>query len=387
MQKAGIYIHIPFCLSKCRYCGFNSVPLESAAALEAYCHALVEEIRAWSPATPALSTLYFGGGTPSILSPAQVRTILDAIAARTTFGPDSELTIEANPETLDAAKLSALRDLGCNRLSIGVQSFDDGLLRLMGRPHDARQAVLAFEGARHAGFDNIGVDLIFGLPGQTQRQWQGDLEAALRLQPEHVSLYSLTYEGNSEFTRRKAQGTLTPCDEDAEAGMYLAAIERMTNTGYVHYEVSNFARPGRESRHNLNYWRCGDYRGFGAGAHSHAAGRRWGNEADPMTYIRKIGAGTDPVTFEEQLNREQQMFEAVFLGLRMVHGIAVHEFTQQWDCPPLDYLPRVWDGLKGRGLIDISGSNIKLTAKGLLLADSVLAELAPENPNHREYGE
>jgi oxygen-independent coproporphyrinogen-3 oxidase len=251
----SVYVHIPFCLSKCRYCGFNSVPLADYAVFESYCGALIGEIRGWTPAVDQLSTLYLGGGTPSLLSAAQLRMILGTITAKAALAPGAELTVEANPETLDAAKLAALRDLGCNRLSIGVQSFDDGLLRLMGRPHDARQAVRAFEGARHAGFDNIGVDLIFGLPGQTRQQWEGDLEAALRLQPEHVSLYSLTYEKNSEFGILKSEGKIHPVAEDLETEMYLAAIERMVAAGYAHYEVSNFARPGRESRHNLNYCR------------------------------------------------------------------------------------------------------------------------------------
>jgi oxygen-independent coproporphyrinogen-3 oxidase len=374
----SVYVHIPFCLSKCSYCGFNSIPLSDAATLESYCEALIAEVNAWSPAANQLATLYFGGGTPSILSRAQLRRIVDAIAAKAALAPGAELTIEANPETLDATKLSALRGAGCNRLSIGVQSFDDGLLRLMGRPHDAAQAARAFEDARRAGFDNIGVDLIFALPGQTLRQWQRDLDAALKLSPEHVSLYGLAYEGNSGFARQRSRGTITPCDEDAETEMYLAAISDMTAAGYAHYEVSNFARPGRESRHNLNYWRCGDYRGFGAGAHSHVAGRRWGNDADPLAYIGRINAGASPVTFEEQLGRAQRMYEAIFLGLRLVRGIALADFQRQWGASPLAYLPQVWDSLQQQGLADISDSNVTLTGKGLLLADSVLARLAPE---------
>lgn len=387
-----IYIHVPFCRSKCRYCGFNSVPVGDISILETYTDCLVSEIlnSKTCPETDErarlsngfeirnMSTAYFGGGTPSILSLAQTGRILAAMGGGSAVDPVAELTIEANPETLSDEKLNGLRGLGFNRLSLGVQSFDGSLLQLMGRPHKADQAVSAYSRARAAGFANIGLDLIFALPGQTLPQWEADLARAAALGPEHVSLYSLTYEKNSEFGIQKAAGKLVPADEDLETDMYLAAIAAMKAAGYEHYEVSNFAKAGFRSRHNLNYWRCGDYLGFGAGAHSHAGGKRWANVADPGEYVKRGERGESVRGFEETLTRDQQLFEAVFLGLRMVEGIDTAAFAAQWGASPLAYMPRVWEDLKRKGLLTVAGGSVRLTERGLLLSDSVLAKLAPE---------
>jgi oxygen-independent coproporphyrinogen-3 oxidase len=232
--------------------------------------------------------------------------------------------------------------------------------------------------ARAAGFANIGLDLIFALPGQTLRQWKSDLDRAIALRPEHISLYSLTYEKSSEFGILKTEGTLIAANEDLEADMYLAAIAAMKAAGYEHYEVSNFAKAGFRSRHNLNYWRCGDYLGFGAGAHSHAGNRRWANHTVPKDYIAASQAGRSLAGFEETLTRDQQLFESVFLGLRMVEGIDIAAYKEQWGVSPLARLPLVWEELERNGLLAVTEGNVRLSERGLLLSDSVLAKLAPE---------
>ena len=369
------YIHIPFCLAKCRYCGFNSAPAPDPGTAERYCQALRREIQISQPACQRLRTIYFGGGTPTILSTSQLTGLMDLFRER--LEPDCEATIEANPETVDAAKLCRLRESGIDRLSLGVQSFDDDLLRMLGRVHDSERARAAFAQARTAGFGNIGLDLIFGLPGQTQGQWLQDLEAAVDMGPDHISTYSLTYEPGTEFTSMRKSGSLKPCDEGLEADMYLAGIEKMSAAGYEHYEVSNFARPGFRSRHNLNYWICGDYLGFGAGAHSHVGGRRWENAKGFKDYTERVEKGESIVKFEEELTRDQQLFEAIFLGLRMVAGIDAVDFHRRWGASPDEYRPEAWKKYKEAQFLTNDNGRFALTGKGLLLADSILSDFAP----------
>jgi len=374
----SVYIHIPFCLAKCGYCGFNSRPLVSESEAGAYCQILIKEIENCKLETGELKTVYFGGGTPSLLSATQLSEILGAVQEKFgPFGDDCETTIEANPGTVDIYKLSDLREAGYNRLSLGVQSFDPDLLKLMGRRHTSEQAIAAFRDARQAGFKNISLDLIFALPGQALSGWEDDLKKALELGPEHISLYSLTYEPETEFTRQKEQGRLTPASEDLEEEMYLAAIETMGSAGYAHYEVSNFARKDFKSRHNLNYWMGGDYLGFGAGAHSHLDGKRWSNQKDPDEYIAALNKGNNPAEMEENLTRDQQIFEAIFLGLRMVEGITVEEFKNKWGMAPAKYMPQVWRKLEENYYLEKEGGRVRLNIEGLLLSDTILADFAP----------
>jgi oxygen-independent coproporphyrinogen-3 oxidase len=374
----SVYIHIPFCLTKCGYCGFNSRPPASDNEAGAYCQILIKEIENCKPGNSELKTVYFGGGTPSLLSAIQLADILKAIKKKFgSFGDDCEVTIEANPGTVDIYKLSDLRQAGFNRLSLGVQSFDPDLLKLMGRRHTAEQALAAFRDARQAGFRNISLDLIFALPGQSLENWEADLARALELGPEHISLYSLTYEPDTEFTRQKEQGRLTPASEELEEEMYLAAIEAMGSAGYAHYEVSNFARKGFRSRHNLNYWMGGDYLGFGAGAHSHLEGKRWSNFKDSDKYLAALAKGNSPAEMEEELTREQRIFETIFLGLRMTEGIAVGEFEKKWGMAPTKYMPKVWRKLEENYYLEKEGGRVRLNIEGLLLSDTILADFAP----------
>jgi oxygen-independent coproporphyrinogen-3 oxidase len=374
---SSAYIHVPFCLSKCRYCGFNSAPSPGTEEIERYCRALEKEIRDPESEIRDLETVYFGGGTPTVLSAGQMEYLISALAKRASFDRGAEATIEANPETVDLEKLRTLRALGFNRLSLGVQSFDDNALRFLGRAHDSRRAMEAFEQARRAGFDNIGTDLIHGIPGQSLAQWENDIRKTTDLCPEHVSAYSLTFEPGTEFSARRAAGAISPCDEDLEADMFLTAREMLAGAGYEHYEVSNYAKPGFRSRHNLNYWHCGDYLGFGAGAHSHLGGRRWANAEPYAEYSDKIEKGGKAIAFVETLTREQRLFEAVFLGLRMPEGIDAIEFRSSWGLGPLAYKPEAWNSLASEGLLLVEQGNPRLTDKGMLIADSCLARFAP----------
>lgn len=373
----SIYIHIPFCLSKCRYCGFNSVPLADRAEAERYCRAIDLEIENTEIPIPQIETLYLGGGTPTAIAVVLIDGILSKLAKRSGFGAAAEITIEANPETLDAEKLTALRSLGFNRLSLGVQSFDDRLLELLGRPHDSRQAISAYERARGVGFQNIGLDLIYGLPGQSLIQWQRDLKIAADLGPEHISAYSLTYEPGTEFVLWRSQGRIEPCSEDLEAEMFVLGHEHLAAFGYEHYEVSNYARPGYRSRHNLNYWRCGDYLGFGAGASSHHQGRRWTNVSHWRQYVTRMESHQSPISSLEELDPKQRIFEAIFLGLRMFAGIAISEFEARWGRHPKEYQPEAWERLEKDGYLKTENGRLYLTLQGMMIADLLLSNLAP----------
>jgi oxygen-independent coproporphyrinogen-3 oxidase len=368
-----VYIHIPFCLAKCHYCGFNSKPLEKPAELDDYFRALSQEIGNHREELKNIKTIYFGGGTPTI---APVRLIEKALNQLRPCASKAELTIEANPGTVTLEKLKVLRQMGFNRLSLGVQSFNDDLLKQIGRVHTARQAVQAFELGAKAGFDNISLDLIYALPGQSLSDWKQDLGKALALGHRHLSLYSLTYEKNTEFRRQKAAGRIMPCDEETEAEMYLEAVARLERAGLKRYEVSNFAHRGFCSEHNINYWQAGDYLGFGAGAHSHGGRRRWSNIKNARLYARAVNQGRSPAAFRETLSPEQQRFEALFLGLRMTGGIDLKRYGLKFGTSPLEHKPQVWQQWKKQGWAEWNEKSLRLTAKGLLLADGLAVELA-----------
>jgi oxygen-independent coproporphyrinogen-3 oxidase len=369
----SVYIHIPFCLAKCHYCGFNSQPLEQPAGLKKYFRALAREIAGRRTEIKDIKTIYFGGGTPTIASAALIGKVLKELRS---WPADAELTIEANPGTVTLEKLKALREMGFNRLSLGVQSFNDDRLKQIGRVHTARQAVKAFELGAKAGFANISLDLIYALPGQSLGDWKKDLAKALSLEPRHLSLYSMTYEENTEFRRQKAEGRIIPCGEELEAEMYLEAVDRLDRAGLKRYEISNFARKGYCSRHNINYWRAGDYLGFGAGAHSHRGGKRWSNVKNSERYVRSINNGKSPAGFRETISPEQQRFEALFLGLRMAAGIEIKSYQRRFGRSPLEHKPQVWLRWKERGWAEWDGRNLRLTPQGLLLADGLAVELA-----------
>lgn len=388
-DSLGLYIHIPFCRARCGYCDFNSY-----AGLDhlipAYVNALAAEIRARAdalPARPPVATVYFGGGTPSLLRPGQVTSTLDACRSSFAVGANAEITLEANPGTVNLPSLKALLDAGVTRLSLGVQSFDDAELRLLGRIHDSAQAVQAFKLARRAGCHNVNLDLIYGLPGQSVPAWRQNLCRALELEPDHLSLYALTVEEDTALGRDIAAGRTAPPDPDVAADMYLLAEEGLQDAGYRHYEISNWARPGKLCRHNLGYWMNRPYLGFGAGAHSWYGARRFSNVASPEQYRDMIHRAEryDPPAWMgkavgacESIDEEMLRAETVILGLRLVDGVNTREFAGRFGVSLDSLYARQIGEMAGAGLVEHHEGCLRLTARGRLLGNEVFQRFLPE---------
>lgn len=348
-----MYVHVPFCRKRCPYCAF--VLIESDGSLhERFVERLCREIHAAKYGEVA--TLFFGGGTPSLLTPSQIGRIV-----RTVGGSPTEVTLEANPETpLD---VRGYRAAGINRLSLGVQALDDRELRDLGREHTVAEAERTYAEARE-GFENISIDIIFGLPGQ---DFGRTLTRLLEWDPPHISLYGLTYEPGTDFTR-----TRTPIAQEAEAEMYTLAIDRITAAGYRHYELSNFAKPGFESAHNIGYWEGRPYLGFGPGAHSYVPPRRWANLSNVRMYLES----EDPVMTVEELTEPQRMLERVFLGLRQEQGVDLLAFQEEFGVGLLTrFRPQVAE-LQALGVVEIADGRFRLTRKGKLVADDVIGKFA-----------
>lgn len=383
----SLYIHLPYCVRKCAYCDFNTYAQSSFPEGE-YAAALLREIR-FAASRPAwqgrkVSTLFFGGGTPSLFSPETIGSLVDSVERLFGFTERPEITLEANPGTLEGGgveKLRGFRDTGVNRLSFGVQSFDQRHLQSLGRIHDAADAEAAVGAAREAGFDNLSCDLIFAVPGQTLRDWERDLRRLLSHGPEHVSTYSLTYEPGTALTARMRAGKVVAADEEEERAMYEAAITMLGEAGYRHYEISNFAIAGREARHNLAYWTWRDYLGVGAGAHGFSRlgsgcgpwGERYANRRLPVDYMgASEGTWADS---RELIGRSAAMSEFVMLGLRLIDGFSTGAFQATFDCDVgsafADYRT-----LRDGGFLTHASGTVKLTREGLMLADSVIARLA-----------
>jgi len=315
--------------------------------------------------------MYFGGGTPTVLPPAALGRLLRALEARLALAADAEITVEANPESATADTLAELRQAGFNRLSIGAQAFDDEVLAALGRRHDAARAADAVRHARAVGWDDISVDLIFGVPGQSSRQWAATLERTVGLRPEHISTYCLTIEPGTEFHRQYMAGELTSVGEELELEMYSAARTMLSAAGYEHYEISNFALPGRRCRHNEKYWCAGDYVGLGAGAHSGVSGVRWANAADPQDYIAALDRGRFPVVYAERLSARRKMDEALILGLRTARGACLTQVgVQSGRDAAREYRTGIRQ-LVSAGLATTDGSRVVLTERGMALANEV----------------
>jgi len=368
------YIHIPFCLSKCRYCDFNSFA-GSDSLHDEYVDAIIADIEftalSRDSALAKLDTVYFGGGTPTVLKPFALARILAAAKAGFGLAENAEVTLEANPDTVDLSSLHVLKGFGFNRLSLGAQSFCDDLLRDIGRRHDSAATVRAVRAARQAGFDNLGLDLMFALPGETLEQWQSDLDKALELRPEHLSVYELTIEDGTPFGEALKRGDISVTDEDTRIEMYEAAIEKLTNAGYEHYEVSNFALPGRRSRHNTVYWTNHSYYGFGAGASGYVAGERYRRISNPLEYIEMIALAGNPNEFSETLASDQKLGEIIMLRLRLLEGIDLREFEAETGVNLLERFSEVIEKLVARWLLETPDTHMKLTHKGLLLLNDV----------------
>jgi oxygen-independent coproporphyrinogen-3 oxidase len=389
----GVYVHIPFCSSKCPYCDFNSAALRSIPEAR-YVGCLLSELARRIELDPGLAgrrlkSVYLGGGTPTTLSPASIREIIVSIKDAFAHGgaPEvtPEITIEANPARADRTTLAAFREAGVNRISVGVQSFDDSVLKTLGRAHTSERARAAVIGAREAGFTNIGLDLIFAVPGQSVRAWGKTLDSALELRPHHISLYNLTIERSTPFyALYGGEGSLaSPVSEEVSIEMYSMAAGLLKGAGYRHYEISNFALEGSSSVHNAGYWSGRDYIGLGAGAHSYmsspAWGRRFWNESDRESYMRSIEAGEGAVSGVEELTRAEARAERVMLGLRMLErGIDALKFERRFGGEGgggIDSSGR-WRSLERDGLVHRRSGALLLTPKGVLVSDTVIAALA-----------
>jgi oxygen-independent coproporphyrinogen-3 oxidase len=382
-QTLAIYVHIPFCAQKCGYCDFNAYLYRQDVA-RAYLAALRQEIAAAAAARSwtgyRVASVYVGGGTPSTLAPAALADLRQLIGERFPVQAQAEVTVEVDPGTIGLAGLEALRGGGFTRLSVGVQAFDDALLRRLDRRHTAADARRALAWARRAGFLDVNVDLMFGLPGQTLAAWEDSLREAVSFAPAHLSVYGLTIEAGTPFHRRQQRGQLPLPDEATQAAMFERADQLLTAAGYVHYEISNYALPGWRSQHNLHYWRHGEYLGFGAGAHAYLDGWRWENERLPSRYIRAVAERGSAVRQAERLTPEQRLYEGLLVGLRLRDGIAIAEFAATYGVA-LDaaYAEPIAELSQG-GYMALTAGRLRLTDHGRLLADAVLERLVAAEP-------
>lgn len=383
----AIYVHVPFCAKHCAYCDFNTYVEKAQSPLvqqtvEAICRDIERAAREVdgdsSLSARPVPTVFFGGGTPTFLTSAQLTCLLQTVRDNFAVAPDAEISSEANPGSSDAEKFSAMRAAGFNRLSIGVQSFDDGLLVALDRFHTAGEAEKALIAARAAGFANLNLDLMFGLPKQNRALWESTLERALALQTEHLSLYALTLEPGTRFERMHAGGKLDLPDEDAELAMYERSIEFLTSAGYEHYEVSNFARPDFRCHHNLTYWHNEEYLGVGPGAVSYINGRRWKRERLPNRYIQKVEDAADLSVESECLSADESLGETTMLGLRLRDGLPLQRLRDRYGIEPLERYTDLIARLTTRGLLVYENDTLRLTHRGLLLANDVLSEFLPD---------
>jgi oxygen-independent coproporphyrinogen-3 oxidase len=394
-EPLSIYLHIPFCSLKCAYCDFNSYAgLDEL--VESYCEALITEISLWGEVAAGrpVPTVFFGGGTPSLLPLAQVERITASLQEAFSIEADAEVSLEANPGTVDLDYLHGLRDCGINRISFGVQSFHDDELVALDRIHTANEAVQCYHWARDAGFERINLDLIYGLPEQPMDRWQTTLERAIDIAPEHLSLYALTVEEGTKLAYDVDHGRVPEPDADAQAEMYEWSCKRMNEAGYTHYEISNWCRPRHECRHNLVYWRNGEWLGLGAGAHSHWSGFRFADVYSPKRYVELVkqaeGAGVRPsasprgllrqmkqATYVEEQSSEAAASDAAILGLRLNEGLDVAAFEQRYATSIEGTYEAVLQEMSHAGLMERTNGRLVLTPKGRLLANEVFVRLLP----------
>jgi oxygen-independent coproporphyrinogen-3 oxidase len=366
----GLYIHVPFCSAICNYCNFNR-GLFDAALKAQYVRALREEIRRASDGAPA-DTIYFGGGTPSLLEPIEIRGLIEACRGAFALDPDAEITLEANPETVSAERLDGFRAAGVNRLSYGVQSFRDEELVRLSRLHSAARARDAFALARAAGFDNISLDLMMWLPQQSVADWLESVDALIALGPEHASLYLLEIYPNAPLRDEMARGRWSVAPDEDAAEMYLEAMARLDAAGYEQYEISNVARPGRESRHNMKYWTDQEWLGFGCGAHSTRGGVRWKNVSSTEDYIGAVASGTPLITEERRLSADERLEEALFMELRLAKGIDVQRMLNDYGVDLWARFGRDLQLFLEQGLLVYDGARLRLSRRGMLLANEVM---------------
>ena len=390
-QALSLYLHIPFCTAKCGYCDFNSYEGLDHLVPD-YTPALVRELGLWAPAARQFEvrTIFFGGGTPSLSSLDDMRTLAGAIRERYAVAPDAEWTLEANPTDLSRDHLAGLREIGFNRLSIGIQSLHDDELELLDRQHSGARALDALRDARAAGFENVNADLIFGLIEQPLSRWQETLDGVLALRPEHLSCYALTIEPGTHLYYRVQKGQLPEPDPDVVADQYEWTRERLARAGYEQYEISNWARPGLACRHNLVYWRAQPYLGIGAGAHSFFAGQRLANVDSPSRYVelvnasheereREGGGALQQIAGGETPDAATLRADALILGLRLLEGVSAAEFAARFGMSLREAFGEAIERHAAIGLLEWDGERLRLSERGLLLANEVFVDLLPES--------
>ncbi|MGQ0540896.1 MAG: radical SAM family heme chaperone HemW [Blastocatellia bacterium] len=379
-MPAGVYLHIPFCKSRCSYCDFATEVYKNSYAVERYVDALTAELCLFEvPKKPpayaggsdlTIDTIYFGGGTPSLLNPKQLELILKAARDKFIFDSNVEISMEMNPATVTLETLREYRELGVNRASFGVQTFNDRDLKLLARGHDANDARQTFRLLREAGFENVSFDLIAGLPGQSIDDWKRNLEEAVAMEPEHLSLYLLEIHEGTPLADQLRAGRRPMPDEDLVVEMYELMIDRLADAGYVQYEISNFAKPGFESRHNSKYWTLDPVYGFGVSAHSFDGFQRFANERDTAKYVERSEEFGGAEVFRERIDIAS---EFVFLGLRLNRGIDLLEYKSRFGVALVEKYASELKSLSENGLIDLNEKTLCLTRKGMLLSNEVFS--------------
>jgi len=379
-EPFSLYIHIPYCVSKCPYCDFNVHVVPKIPEKE-YSRALLNELDFYARSEDwwgrGLKSIYFGGGTPSTFSPSSVEKMIEKAASVFPFEEDIEISLEANPGREDSAHFPGYRSSGVNRISIGAQSFQSHLLKFLGRLHSPDETRGALRMVTQAGFSNFNLDLIYGSPGQSLSDLRADFDEALSFQPPHLSAYNLTIEEGTPFHRQYQAGRLRSLDEEMEVAMTELIGETLSKAGLERYEISNYARAGFHSCHNLNYWQGGDYLGIGAGAHSHLRkpekgifGYRWHNEKNPGRYMESVKRSGQAVVEKEENDLTKSAAEFMFMGLRMTKGISLAEFSRRFEKNPRDFYPQIDDWLQ-EGLMEADEERLRLTRRGLLVANSI----------------
>lgn len=368
MSNFGVYVHIPFCQRKCKYCDFTSFDKCDETIKEKYVEALLQEIEQCK-IEKQVTTIYFGGGTPSVLPAEEIEKILAKIKQKFEVSQKAEITIEVNPGTVDSQKLKKYREIGINRLSIGLQSTQNRLLEMLGRIHGYEEFLKTYRNARKIGFDNVNVDLMLGLPTQTLEDLNQSLTKIISLNPEHISLYSLILEEGTELEKLVSQNKLEMIPEELERQMYWQTKKILEQNGYCHYEISNFAKPNFQSKHNLNCWNQEEYIGFGVAAHSYMDKKRFSNVETLEEYLQHPSK-----ILQEQQTFEGQAKEYMMLGLRKIQGVSISKFEQKFQIHPLFYFRFEISKLEQEGLLEVDLDEIRLTKKGLDLANLVFEE-------------
>jgi oxygen-independent coproporphyrinogen-3 oxidase len=389
-EALALYVHIPFCETKCPYCDFNTYA-QIEALIPDYVSALQRELELWGSLmqAPQTSTIFFGGGTPSYLPLDDLNRVLSTINDAFDIDSAAEISLEANPGDIDAQRAAALRQIGFNRVSVGIQSFDDGLLQMLGRKHDAETAVAAIRNFRDGEFDSINLDLMFGLPNQTLQQWEASLDKALELDTDHISLYGLTIEPNTPLEVTVERGDLPEPDADLAADMYLMACERLEAAGYSHYEISNWCKPEKLARHNLIYWRSGEYLGAGPGAHSYVGGQRFENIKSPREYVRVLQSVAEPAATTDAVaamkaigivgdggpdTNLQQSADFLMMGLRLSEGISAEEINSRFAVDFSGRYQREISKLTSTGLLESAGDRYWIPHDKWLLGNEVFSQ-------------